>query len=99
MNGKRVAWLLAFAVMLIAFAIWVASRRHLERSMTVGDLVLPRLRQSVNTVTTVRLSTAGDVHTTLQKGAGTWSVTERGWPAEVGKVRKLLLDLGALNIV
>jgi hypothetical protein len=26
-------------------------------------------------------------------------VEERGWPADVGKVRKLLLDLGALNIV
>lgn len=99
MSGRRVAWLLVFAVALIAFAIWVASRRHLERSMMVGDLVLPRLQQSVNTVTSVRLSKAGDVHATLQKVDGGWSVAERGWPADLGKVRKLLLDLGALNIV
>jgi len=99
MNGRRVAWLLAFALALIAFAIWVASRRHLDRSLMAGDLVLPRLQQSVNTVTSVRLTKSGDVHATLQKTAGGWSVSERGWPAEVGKVRKLLLDLGALNIV
>ena len=99
MSGSRVAWLLAFAVVLIAFAVWVASRRHLEHSMMAGDLVLPHLQQNVNTITSVRLAKAGDVHTTLQKSGGGWRVAEREWPADVGKVRKLLLDLGALNIV
>jgi Domain of unknown function (DUF4340) len=99
MSAGRVAWLLAAGVALVAFAIWLSSRRHLERSVMVGELVLPGLEQSVNAVTRVRLARTGDVHTTLQKGGDGWSVAERGWPADLGKVRKLLLDLGALNIV
>jgi Domain of unknown function (DUF4340) len=99
MSGRRVAWLLIAAIALVVFAIWLSSRRHLERSTMAGDLVLPGLEQNVNNVTTIRLRKTGDVHTTLQKDAHGWSVGERGWPAELAKVRKLLLDLGALNIV
>ena len=99
MNGRRLAWLLLIAIALVVFAIWLASRRHLERSIMAGDLVLPGLEQSVNAVTVVRLRKAGDVHTTLSKGGEAWSVTERSWPADLTKVRKLLLNLGALNIV
>ena len=99
MNARRLAWLLLAAVALVVFAIWLASRRHLERSIVVGELVLPGLEQSVNAVSVVRLRKAKDVQTTLQKGGDGWSVAERGWPADLGKVRKLLLNLGALNIV
>jgi hypothetical protein len=67
--------------------------------MTVGALVLPALEHNVNAVTTVTLRKGDGTHATLQKQADAWRVDERGWPADVGKVRKLLLDLGALNIV
>jgi hypothetical protein len=98
-TGRRVAWLLIAGIALVVFAIWLSSRRHLERSIMAGDLVLPGLEQNVNGVTTIRLRKAGDVQTTLQKDGGGWNVSERGWPADLSKVRKLLLDLGALNIV
>ena len=99
MSGRRVATLLLVGVAVIGFAIWIASRRHLERDVIAGDLVLPGLQQNVNSVTTVTLRKGDDTHTTLKKDEAGWSVGERGWPAQVGKVRKLLLDLGALNIV
>ena len=99
MSARRVAWLLAAGVLVIAFAIWLSSRRHLERDMTAGALVLPGLEQSVNAVTTVTLRKGDGTRVTLQRAGGTWLVQERGWPADVGKVRKLLLDLGSLNIV
>jgi Domain of unknown function (DUF4340) len=99
MNARRVGWLLVAGLVVIGFAIWVSSLRHLERATLAGDLVLPGLEHGVNTVTEVRLHKADDIHTTLQKGASGWLVAERGWPAEVNKVRKLLLDLGALNVV
>ncbi|HEV3287315.1 MAG TPA: DUF4340 domain-containing protein [Steroidobacteraceae bacterium] len=99
MNARRVGWLLVAGLVVIGFAIWVSSLRHLERATLAGDLVLPGLEHGVNTVTEVRLHKADDIHTTLQKGASGWLVAERGWPAEVSKVRKLLLDLGALNVV
>jgi hypothetical protein len=99
MNARRVAWLLFAGLVVIGFAIWVSSLRHLERATLAGDLVLPGLEHAVNTVSEVRLHKADDTHVTLQKSASGWMVVERSWPAEVSKVRKLLLDLGALNVV
>ena len=99
MSARRVAWLLVAGLAVIAFAIWLSSRRHLERDMAAGALVLPGLQQNVNAVTTVTLRKGDGTHATLQKDGSVWRVQERGWPADVGKLRKLLLDLGALNIV
>jgi hypothetical protein len=99
MTGRRVAWLLAAAVALIAVAIWLSSQRHLERDMTTGALVLPGLRQNVNAITTVSLRKGDSTHATLSRQEAGWAVAERGWPADRSKVRKLLLDLGALNVV
>ncbi|MBV9343552.1 MAG: DUF4340 domain-containing protein [Gammaproteobacteria bacterium] len=99
MSARRVLGLLVAAVLIIAFAIWVSSLRHLERATLSGDLVLPGLARAVNTVTTVRLQKAGDTHTTLKRQDGGWVVEERAWPADMSKVRRLLLDLGSLNVV
>jgi hypothetical protein len=99
MNARRVAALLAAGLALVAFAIWIASQRHLERAALAGDLVLPDLEHNVNAVTEVGLRKGDGTRTTLKMDSTGWSVGERGWPADPGKVRKLLLDLGALNIV
>ena len=81
MSARRVAVLLALAVIVIGFAIWLSSRRHLDRDLTAGELVLPGLEQQVNTVTTVKLQKGDGTRSTLTKSGATWSVTERGWPA------------------
>src|SRR4029077_19662022 len=73
--------------------------RHLERATLAGDLVLPDLEHHVNTVTEIGLREGDGAHTTLKKDSAGSRGGERGWPADPGKVRKLLLDLGALNIV
>jgi Domain of unknown function (DUF4340) len=99
MSARRVAWLLVAGAAVIAFAIWLSSRRHLDRDLASGQLVLPGLEQNVNGVTTVSLKKGDATHATLRKEGAQWSVAERDWPADVSKVRKLLLDLGALNIV
>jgi len=99
MTPRRVALLLGCGVALIVFAIWLSSRRHLEHATLTGDLVLPRLEQSVNTVTEVDLRRGDGTHATLKKASVGWVVGERDWAAEPGKVRKLLLDLSALNVV
>jgi len=99
MTPRRVMLLLGCGLALIAFAIWLSSKRHLEHATLTGDLVLPRLEQSVNTVTEVDLRRGDGTHATLKKASVGWVVGERDWAAEPGKVRKLLLDLGALNVV
>jgi Domain of unknown function (DUF4340) len=99
MSARRVAWLLAAGALVIVFAIWLSSLRHLERATLAGDPVLPGLERGVNTVTQVTLRRGDDMHATLTRQGPEWIVTERGWPADRSKVRKLLLDLGALNVV
>jgi hypothetical protein len=99
MSPRRVAALLAAAVVLIVLAIWVASQRHLERSTQAGDLVLPGLEAALNSVTRVELKKGDGTHATLERRGERWMVAERAWPADFGKVRKLLLDLGSLKVV
>jgi Domain of unknown function (DUF4340) len=99
MTSRRVVLLLAAGLIVIAFAIWLSSQRHLERATQAGDLVLPGLEKAVNDITEVRLSKGDETHTTLKKGATDWVVGERAYAADTGKVRKLLLDLSSLNVV
>jgi hypothetical protein len=99
MSPRRVAVLLAAALVLIVFAIWVASQRHLERSTQSGDLVLAGLEPALNSVTRIVLKKGDGTHTTLEREGNRWMVAERSWPADFSKVRKLLLDLGSLNVV
>jgi hypothetical protein len=99
MSPRRLVWLLAAGLAVIAFAIWLSSKRHLERATLAGDLVLPGLEQSVNAVTQIELRKGDGTHATVSKDGQGWNVGERGWPADVSRVRKLLLDLGALNVV
>lgn len=99
MTPRRVMILLAAGLIVIAFAIWLSSKRHLDRATQAGDLVLPGLEKALNTVTEVRLTKGDETHATLKKGATDWVVGERDYPADSGKVRKLLIDLSTLNIV
>jgi len=99
MTPRRVLILLAAGLIIIAFAVWLSSKRHLERATQAGDLVLPGLEAALNSVTEVRLTKGDETHATLKKGAADWVVGERDYPADSGKVRKLLIDLGTLNVV
>jgi hypothetical protein len=99
MTPRRVIILLIAGVAVIAGALWLASQRHLERANLAGDLVLPGLQKSLNEVTEIHLTKGDGARTTLKKGARDWMVAERGFPADSGRVRKLLLDLSALNVV
>jgi Domain of unknown function (DUF4340) len=98
-SARRVGALLVAGLAIIAFAMWIASQRHLERATLTGDLVLPDLERNVNAVTAITLHRGDGTHVTLKKDAAGWRVGERDWPADIAKVRKLLLDFGALNIV
>jgi hypothetical protein len=99
MTARRVVILLIAGVIVIAGALWLASQRHLEKATLAGDLVLPGLEKSLNAVTEIHLTKGDGTRTTLKKGATDWVVAERDYPADSGRVRKLLLDLGALNVI
>jgi hypothetical protein len=99
MTARRVAILLIAGVVVILGSLWLASQRHLEKATLAGDLVLPGLQKSLNQVTEVHLVKGDGTRTTLKRRSADWLVGERDFPADSGRVRKLLLDLAALNVV
>jgi hypothetical protein len=98
MSSRRVLVLFIAALLVIAGAVWLSTQRHLDRDVTAGQLVLPDLKKSLNDVAEVRLSRADGTRTTLKKKGADWLVAEREFSADAGRVRKLLLDLAALEV-
>ena len=100
MTPRRVFTLLITSVIVIVLAVWLSSNRQTARPTTAGDPVMQGLdKNAVNSVSEIRLTKGDGTKTTLKKGTNDWSVGERDYPADTGKVRKLLLDLAALNVV
>lgn len=99
MTARRVSILFAIGIVIIALAVWVSSRSESGESPIVGTLVLPGLQSSLNKVTEVRITKAGKSGTTLKREATDWVVAGRGYRADSGKLRQLLLDLASLKAV
>ncbi|HVS78030.1 MAG TPA: DUF4340 domain-containing protein [Steroidobacteraceae bacterium] len=99
MTARRVTLLFAIGIVVIALAAWVSSRSQTGEDSIAGTTVLPGLEHSLNDVTRIRITGAGNSQATLDRGATDWLVAERGYPADSGKLRKLLLDLGSLKAV
>ncbi|HTX05390.1 MAG TPA: DUF4340 domain-containing protein [Steroidobacteraceae bacterium] len=98
MTARRVSVLFGIGIIVIALAAWVSSRNQGAGDSIAGTPVLPGLERSLNDVTRIRI-TKGKTQTTLERQASDWVVAERGYPADSGKLRKLLLDLGSLEAV
>jgi hypothetical protein len=99
MTVRRVMLLLAIGIVVIAFATWMSSRSQTGDDSVAGTQVLPGLEGAVNDVTEIRITKANRTQTTLDRKATDWIVGERDYPADSGKLRKLLLDLGSLQAV
>ena len=99
MTQRRLGFLLAASLAVLLLAVWVVNHQSGAGTSYAGKAVLPGLENALNSVTEVRITGAGGVHTTIDKGARHWMVRERGYPADLGKLRKLLIDLGELKIV
>jgi hypothetical protein len=94
MSPRRVAILLISSVLIVILAVWLSSNRPTTTA------TLPGLdKRAVNAVSEIRLSRGDGTRTTLKKGNTDWTVAERDYPADSGKVRKLLLDLATLNVI
>lgn len=99
MSARRVAALLIAGILVIAGGLWLATQQRGAGEASSGEAVLPKLKESVNDITEVRLIKGDGTRTVLKKRAADWVVDERGFPADSGKVRKLLLDLAELRVV
>jgi len=100
MTSRRVGLLLVSSAVIVVLAAWLSSNRPTTRPTLAGQPVMQGFDKGIlNSVTEIRLSKGDGSKTTLKKGNNDWSVGEREYPADSGKVRKLLLDLAALNVV
>lgn len=99
MSARRVTLLFAIGIVIVALAACVSTRGQTDGDSIAGTTVLPGLEGSVNDVTQIRITKADRSETTLSREATDWRVGERGYPADSGKLRKLLLDLGSLKAV
>jgi hypothetical protein len=100
MTSRRVGILLISSIVIVILAAWLSSNRPATRATLAGQPVMQGFdKTNVNSVTEIRLSKGDGTKTTLKKGSADWSVGERDYPADSGKVRKLLLDLAALNVI
>jgi len=97
-SARQLIVLGAAGVAVIALGLWVSSRQSGEPALEPATPVFPGLEASLNGVTEVRLTRADGTHATLHRDAHDWQVSERGYPADSGRIRKLLLDIAALQI-
>jgi hypothetical protein len=89
--------LIAAGIALIGSGLWLLSRHVADTALDGSGPVLPLKQDMLNSVVGLRIFKGDGSHTTLARDAAHWTVTERGYPADSGEVRKLLLDLSALQ--
>jgi hypothetical protein len=100
MNRQRLILLTVAALLAISGALYLSTQRNLPRDPH-GAPLLPWLAGEMNTVTAISLRKGGAAPAvTIRKQGDQWTVKERGdYPADVSKLRKLLLALRDASIV
>jgi hypothetical protein len=100
MSRQRFVALAVAALLAISGALYLSSQRNLQRDLH-GALLLPSLASELNTVTALSVRRGSATPSvTVHEQAGKWTVAERAdYPADVSKLRKLLLALSDAKIV
>jgi hypothetical protein len=100
MSRTRFTLLLIAALVAIGAAVYLSSQRNLQTD-TGGAPLFPTLASELNTVTEVSITKgAATPAVTLRKTGEQWSVAQRAdYPADVAKLRRLLLALGETKVI
>lgn len=100
MSRRRLILLCVAALIAISGALYLSTQRNLPRDPQ-GTVLLPGLAAELNTVTSLDLLKGGAAPAvTIHKQGEQWTVMERGdYPADVPKLRKLLLALSDAKII
>ena len=101
MSRGRFTGLLIAALVVLAAALYLGSRRNSGEPSAEGMRFLPQLAGTLGTVSQIDLQkgtpTAG---VTLHRAGDQWTVAQRAdYPADISKVHKLLLSLADAKIV
>jgi hypothetical protein len=101
MSRARFAGLAVAALVVLAAALYLGSRRNAGEPSANGALFLPQLAGELGTVSEIDLQKgAAAPAVTLHRAGDQWTIAQRGdYPADGSKVRKLLLSLADAKIV
>jgi Domain of unknown function (DUF4340) len=98
MSRQRLIALMVAALLAISGALYLSTQRNLPRD-THGLALLPSLASELNTVTSLTVRKGAAAPVTVHKQGEQWTVAERAdYPADVPKLRKLLLALSDAKI-
>ncbi len=103
MSRSRFIVLLIAAFLAITGALYLSAQRNLppDTRGTRGAKLLPALADELNTVSEVTVRKGAPTpKVTIHKKGDAWSIAERGdYPADVSKLRRLLLALSEAKII
>jgi hypothetical protein len=99
-SRQRFISLVVAAVLAISGALYLSTERNLPRDLH-GTALLPSLANELNSVTALSVRRGRAIPTvTVHQQSGRWTVAELGdYPADVSKLRKLLLALSDAKII
>src|SRR5688500_14284539 len=84
----------------VAVALWVGNSRVPKHEVDGSGAAVPGLDAAVNEAKQVRIVGAGEKPiATLARGDDGWTGVEKGYPADLSKVRELLLKLSDAKLV
>lgn len=87
-----------FALIAILVGVEMSDRR--ATTSASGGLLFPDLKSRINDVDSLVIAAPGEEAITISNASGTWSVANRDdYPAQVGKIRELLLALADAQIL
>jgi hypothetical protein len=100
MSRQRFIAIVIAALLAISGALYLSTQRNLPRDSS-GAALLPNLANELNSVTALNIRKGSAAPTVTVHEQGTrWTVAQRGdYPADVSKLRKLLLALSDARIV
>lgn len=100
MTLRRLATLLAVALVVIGIAVWLGRPRTPARDPDSGGPVLAGLAAHLDAVSAIHLVGAGNqTLVTLEKHGDHWQVREASYRADDARVRRMLVALGELHVL
>jgi hypothetical protein len=101
MSRQRLTALVVAALLAISAALFLSTHRNAGEHETRESPLFPALAGELGTVTSLDIRKGGEAPTvSLQKKGEQWTVAQRGdYPADVSKLRKLLLALSDAKII
>ena len=100
MTSRRLLILGIAALLIVVAGVWLAGREGSSGTSAPTGALYPDLKAQLNAVNAIHLYKAGDARVVeLVRKDDAWKVSDRdSYPADDGKVRKLLIELADAKI-